>query len=1701
MYKLVEGAAVSNSSNGRRSEGSARIHSSETIVQNREGLSLWSSSSDLRSSSSVHNHVLTTRFEKQQQHGGANGIELRMEVRNVDVAPVREISLLEHGAGAGGGWTTTGTTTTTTGGAEAAFYVAAERSGDDGHPSGAAVRSGKMENGNKHINLARALKKSNASVLVVDMVRAEEERRRMDLGAIMDGTNSGVVIDRKGSSSKQSDGEDRGTWNSRSCDSGAVAGEHSPGQRDEQSDLAKGNWDGAGNLKSNGALVCENGGVGRCASSGGGGDDVVGKGNVLDSSADTPNSNQVSVSENCSACKVDSSAGEGVSAIDDDARNLGGDGERLGSGIKCSPPHSLPGEKSLDAKVVASGYQEGANCAESSCGDQVSLSFREVGNVDIEDTGNLNSGVAAISENLVHSKESDQGNAECPEDHPSRDCNDAEKSNLEQGLEKESAPSTLEKCDALEHPQELREVKQELPSCLVSAASTSALSKEDAAPMSIDGCGPDEHTAPIASKDVTLRVGEPSPGQSSSKVTKLIPKEEQTSLDEDFREKNGIVGGFKDFRANGLLLPCKRVKEKSIATETVSHKRKKVYPSLDLLVDAVQVAHGTSFIDEKVELDVKPTAGGPDNVVVPMLTESNGAEVQNLPKTELPILGGGLSFCQRKVLRRARSKFKRTTDGGSAEGSGATEGSSVSNLDKKNYFEQDQIDVVVSHPSPPISAEESPAQEEPKEVGPLIRSKRGRAQALPGWLRDSVVEKVKKGTKEKKPSENHESSAKADPAEITASKSKQSRSPGQQKVPAIAVHAESTKAPARKHKRQLSQGCSSEDVKGGRSELEAFPKQTESPTALQQGQGHSELESPPEGEVKGILTANSSSGGLHPLEEFDLGDIVWAKSGKRNDPVWPAKVVDPIKEAPEAVRALCVPGRLCVMFFGPSLAKGRERDYAWVKQGMIFPYIEYMAKFTTQTNFNKSRPIDFRRACEEASLADAGYEDCQGLIGKQHPSAWEPKPQSTDITGSNDGEEDVGNNPEVLPVGSQAEVVAPVSKVGKTCAGCGGKLPAKKPKTGASEDGTLCRHCVKLYKSRQYCGVCKKVWLPNEKGNWVACDNCNIWVHADCDKITQKNLKELEKGGTYSCPECRKLTEVEIPKPKERTPVPVSQYLIPDVLEVTCSSKPGDYYPKFHEVVCKCETCGGKKKPMRPSEWEKHTGCKKKKWKESIKVKKIGKNLLSWLQFMRNGGALGLAYNGPEVWVPQKLRHEELAACLEVPYEPVVTTWTSERCGICRWVEDYDYNKMIICIRCQVAVHEECYGVRAANITPSSWVCRACETPETERQCCLCPVKGGALKPTTTENLWIHVTCAWFMPEVTFTDATVMEPADGVTSIPLARFSEVCTLCKQVHGACAHCAKCRTPYHTMCAFKAGYHMEIQSVNNKSGVPMTRMITYCAKHRDPNPDMFIVLRSPEGKLAETRNQPNSRVSESLVGLVATNAASCSVDATAENANSGDDTTAARCRPYCPQDRAWKYKRRRGKGIPYRVAGCSWNLPEHVNSLREFEELDQGAVMEERVAFLQKTERTRVTFGKSGIHGWGLFARRAIREGEPVLEYRGERVRRIIADLREKRYNVQGKDCYLFKVSDDDDLVIDATEKGNIGRLINHSCAPNCFAKIWEVTREDGKETHHIMLIARMDVAAGEELTYNYRFAPEEKKVLCLCGAPTCTRWLN
>jgi len=52
----------------------------------------------------------------------------------------------------------------------------------------------------------------------------------------------------------------------------------------------------------------------------------------------------------------------------------------------------------------------------------------------------------------------------------------------------------------------------------------------------------------------------------------------------------------------------------------------------------------------------------------------------------------------------------------------------------------------------------------------------------------------------------------------------------------------------------------------------------------------------------------------------------------------------PLTEAPEAVRNQASAHRLCVMFLGPPVSKKRERDYGWIAEGSVLPFLEYLVK-------------------------------------------------------------------------------------------------------------------------------------------------------------------------------------------------------------------------------------------------------------------------------------------------------------------------------------------------------------------------------------------------------------------------------------------------------------------------------------------------------------------------------------------------------------------------------------------------------------------------------------------------------------------------------------------------------------------------------------------------------------------------------------
>lgn len=115
---------------------------------------------------------------------------------------------------------------------------------------------------------------------------------------------------------------------------------------------------------------------------------------------------------------------------------------------------------------------------------------------------------------------------------------------------------------------------------------------------------------------------------------------------------------------------------------------------------------------------------------------------------------------------------------------------------------------------------------------------------------------------------------------------------------------------------------------------------------------------------------------------------------------------------------------------------------------------------------------------------------------------------------------------------------------------------------------------------------------------------------------------------------------------------------------------------------------------------------------------------------------------------------------------------------------------------------------------------------------------------------------------------------------------------------------------------------------------------------------------------------------------------------------------------------------------------------------------------------KKRKKPVRFARSAIHNWGLYAMENIAANDMIIEYVGEKVRQQVADMRERQYLKSGiGSSYLFRI--DENTVIDATKRGGIARFINHSCTPNCTAKIIKV-----EGSKRIVIYALRDIGQSE-----------------------------
>ena len=173
------------------------------------------------------------------------------------------------------------------------------------------------------------------------------------------------------------------------------------------------------------------------------------------------------------------------------------------------------------------------------------------------------------------------------------------------------------------------------------------------------------------------------------------------------------------------------------------------------------------------------------------------------------------------------------------------------------------------------------------------------------------------------------------------------------------------------------------------------------------------------------------------------------------------------------------------------------------------------------------------------------------------------------------------------------------------------------------------------------------------------------------------------------------------------------------------------------------------------------------------------------------------------------------------------------KCAICDDGDCENTNAIVFCDGCDLAVHQECYGV--PYIPEGQWLCRKCQligrgTPT----CIFCPNTDGAFKQTNASR-WSHLLCAVWIPEVSLGNTTFMEPVMDVEKVPKQRWKLTCYICRQKMGACIQCGNknCFVAFHVTCARRAKLFLKMKSSHGgPASMDASVLKAYCDKHVPP-----------------------------------------------------------------------------------------------------------------------------------------------------------------------------------------------------------------------------------------------------------------------------
>ncbi|GFR51514.1 hypothetical protein Agub_g13929 [Astrephomene gubernaculifera] len=201
-------------------------------------------------------------------------------------------------------------------------------------------------------------------------------------------------------------------------------------------------------------------------------------------------------------------------------------------------------------------------------------------------------------------------------------------------------------------------------------------------------------------------------------------------------------------------------------------------------------------------------------------------------------------------------------------------------------------------------------------------------------------------------------------------------------------------------------------------------------------------------------------------------------------------------------------------------------------------------------------------------------------------------------------------------------------------------------------------------------------------------------------------------------------------------------------------------------------------------------------------------------------------------------------------------------CAICGDGQSVEPNMIVFCERCDIAVHQQCYGVH--SIPADEWLCWPCRlyeesqrangVPQSEIRpkrwemdargitnadlpggspaagCCLCPVRQGAFKRTTDGKAWCHVVCGLWHEGPVVLPVDSPDAVDNVGAIKAERWRSQCALCQRVAGAVVKCnfGHCQATFHPLCGRRNGNYLVARL---QPGSRTLRYRAYCHNHSE------------------------------------------------------------------------------------------------------------------------------------------------------------------------------------------------------------------------------------------------------------------------------